>query len=76
MIRINWIILIVILSCGSCQRASTGADCIDQSKINPDAICIEVYQPVCGCDNKTYGNECVARNQGVTSWKEGECPGR
>ena len=49
-------------------------DCIDQDQIDNDMVCTQQYEPVCGCDNVTYSNECYAYHYGgVTSWVQGEC---
>ena len=54
-------------------RNAASADCIDKSKIGLEMACIEVYEPVCGCDGKTYPNDCYAQRAGIKHWEEGPC---
>ena len=41
--------------------------------IKPDCNCILIYDPVCGCNNKTYGNACQAECASIMQYTKGEC---
>ena len=58
---------IFVLSC-----SSNGDSCVTNVP-DSELVCIEIYQPVCGCNNLTYSNDCYAGASGVSSWTEGEC---
>ena len=59
--------------CSTIPLVDNGS-CIDSSLIVDSSFCIEVYDPVCGCNGITYSNSCYATNfSGVTSYVSGEC---
>ena len=48
--------------------AAAGGVCVDK----PEA-CYEIYAPECGCDNKTYSNDCYRLMAGVGKAYDGMC---
>ena len=72
MIRFSIFILLLNLFI-VCKKEKQDLDCIDPEKIKLNQACIEIYQPVCGCDNKTYSNECHAIKRGIIDFQMGEC---
>lgn len=51
-----------------CGAADAGGLC----QYKPD-FCTQVFKQVCGCDDKTYSNACVAANAGMSVVSDGAC---
>ena len=55
-----------------CNKDDKQTSCLMEPNSH-DVACIEIYEPVCGCDGITYSNTCYAKRAGLVSWKDGEC---
>lgn len=64
-------ILVFALLSAALTACHTTKNCRENPK--PDCLCTLQYDPVCGCNNKTYGNACAAGCAGIKTYTKGAC---
>ncbi len=56
----------------SCAQTSVKEDKKSKNSELNSCICMEIYNPVCGSDGRTYSNSCTASCRNVR-YENGEC---
>jgi hypothetical protein len=65
----NFFVILMMITIGlGCSE-----DDICVEKLKDGCVCTTQYDPVCGCNNKTYGNACEAACAGIEVSYTGEC---
>ncbi|HEX9958607.1 MAG TPA: hypothetical protein VGA96_15180 [Fibrella sp.] len=56
------------------EQAEPQPACVPTPRSN--AVCYALFDPVCGCDGRTYSNNCEAEAVGIKQYTKGACAGK
>ncbi|MDJ0787624.1 MAG: Kazal-type serine protease inhibitor domain-containing protein [Myxococcota bacterium] len=59
--------------CGEPDAHCNGAEVVSEGPCDELCVCPQIYAPVCGDDDNTYANACLARCAGVEVVHDGDC---
>ena len=66
------LVSIPLVSCFKDNANSYSNECKENQNIK-EIACTREFIPVCGCNNKTYSNQCIAGAWGIETYTMGEC---
>ena len=66
------LLLIMLASCFKYDINIYSIECKEKENIK-EIACTREFVPVCGCNNKTYSNKCIASSWGIETYTMGKC---
>ncbi len=57
----------------NCSNNNDEITACKESENRGEVFCTADYTPVCGCNNKTYSNQCESIAWGIQTYVIGEC---
>ncbi len=70
---ILFILFLITISCQSSNESTSKVPDATVETRKEGCMCMEVWEPVCGENGKTYGNSCEADCNNIKVAKSGEC---